>query len=72
MTLGSGYAAKTPERLFISPGRTCGFAAEISVGHYYRSFGEPPITSQARGEHLLDEAVEAGLSGSDLMTLHPG
>jgi hypothetical protein len=72
MTLGTSYAAEASERLSIYAGRTCGFAAEISVGHYYRSFGEPPITSQARGEHLLDEAVEAGLSGSDLMTLHPG
>ena len=31
MTLGTRYAAEASERLSIYPGRTCGFAAEISV-----------------------------------------
>jgi len=31
-TLGTSYAAEASERLCIYPGRTCGFAAEISVG----------------------------------------
>ena len=32
MTLGTRYAAEASKRLSICPGRTCGFAAEISVG----------------------------------------
>jgi len=32
MTLGARCAAVPPEALFICPGRTCGFAAEIFVG----------------------------------------
>jgi hypothetical protein len=31
MTFGTSYAAEASERLSIHPGRTCGFAAEISV-----------------------------------------
>jgi len=31
MTLGTSYPAEASERLSIYPGRTCGFAAEISV-----------------------------------------
>jgi hypothetical protein len=31
MTFGTSYAAEASERLSIYPGRTCGFAAEISV-----------------------------------------
>jgi hypothetical protein len=40
MTLGTRYAAEASERLSIYAGRTCGFAAEISVGLTSLSFGE--------------------------------
>jgi hypothetical protein len=32
MTLATRYAAEASKRLSICPGRTCGFAVEISVG----------------------------------------
>jgi hypothetical protein len=43
MTLGARCAAEPPEGLFICPGRTCGFAAEISSALPTRSLGELPI-----------------------------
>jgi hypothetical protein len=43
MTLGARCAAEPPEALFICPGRTCGFAAEISSALPTRSLGELPI-----------------------------
>jgi hypothetical protein len=39
VTLGARCAAEVPERVSICPGRTCGFAAEISVGLPTGSFG---------------------------------
>jgi hypothetical protein len=42
MTLGTRYPAEASERLSIYPGRTCGFAAEISVA------------LPTRGELLID------------------
>jgi hypothetical protein len=55
MTLGTRYAADAPERLSINPGRTCGFAAEISVVRL-------PTSASARAERSEEDTAARSLT----------
>jgi hypothetical protein len=64
MTLGTSYAAEASERFCIYPGRTCGFAAKISVSLSDRSVGEPLIDLE--GDRAA-RAVVFGLLARDAL-----
>ncbi len=64
MTLGTPYAAEVSKRLSIYPGRTCGFAVEISAGLNDRRFGELPIDPE---EDRAARAVVFDLLGRDAL-----